>query len=543
MFLDFQSDGEGVPRSTDICVIGAGVMGLAVASQVMASSRRRLLLIEEGGLQDTPEASAVPAELSGGDLASGVAQSRARGFGGSSRRWGGQALPFTPLDLEDRACTACRGGWPISWADLQPHYRAADRFLGLSALPFDSDLWHCPRLRSAFGEQAGLALSLSKYSPHAYLDRVHQGRIGRSRQADCLLHAKVAWIEAAAEPGAPHRISIRNRSGREATLEARVVVLCAGGIENARILLSSQRHGNLRLGDGADAVGRYYQDHVGFFAAQLEPADWPTFRHLFSSFIPGDQKYVPKLQLSQQLQREQGLLNVTGNLDVQEADDSPRNAARRLYSRLRRRRTGNVSLRPALDDLGRLLAAAPESAGLLHSHLLERRIALPRRARFFLMANAESEPLADSRILLSDQRDRWLRSGAADRELARERGELPGASGLRPGAADHPGEQWHREGEAQPLSHRSRRRLARTGLQPLPPHGCYADGAPPSRWGGGCLRTSAWRGWHLCDRNLRAAHGQRFESELHGYRPRLAQHRSAAAGHLRPQPPPACPGS
>jgi len=405
MFLDFQDDGAAVPRSTDICLVGAGVMGLAVASQVMASSSRRLLLIEEGGLEDTPEASSVPAEMSSGDLASGVAESRARGFGGSSRRWGGQALPFTPLDLEDRACTGLRGGWPISWAELQPYYRIADRFLGLSALPFDSDLWHCPWLRSAFGEQSGLALSVSKYSPHAYLARVHQSRIGRSSQADCLLHARVAWIEAAAEPGAAHRIRIRNRSGREATLEARVVVLCAGGIENARILLSSQRHGNLQLGDGADGVGRHYQDHLGFFAAQLEPADWPAFRHLFASFIPGNQKYVPKLQLSQQRQREQGLLNVTGNLDVQENDDSPRNAARRLYNSLRRRRPGTPSLRSALHDLGRLLAAAPESAGLLRSHLLERRIGLPRRARFFLMANAESEPLADSRILLSDRRD------------------------------------------------------------------------------------------------------------------------------------------
>ncbi|MFM7455010.1 MAG: hypothetical protein ACKO2W_00245, partial [Vulcanococcus sp.] len=258
MFLDFQADGAALPRSIDICLVGAGVMGLAVASQLMASSSRRLLLIEEGGLEDTPEASSVPAEMSSGDLASGVAESRARGFGGSSRRWGGQALPFTPLDLEDRACTGLRGGWPISWAELQPYYRVADRFLGLSALPFDSDLWHCPRLRSAFGEQTGLALSVSKYSPHAYLARVHQGRIGRSSQADCLLHARVAWIEAAAEPGAAHRIRIRNSNGREATLEARVVVLCAGGIENARILLSSQRHGNLQLGDGADGVGRHY---------------------------------------------------------------------------------------------------------------------------------------------------------------------------------------------------------------------------------------------------------------------------------------------
>mgnify|MGYP003338844229 CR=1 FL=1 len=90
MFWDLDADAGALPSSTDIAVVGAGVMGLAVASQVLANSQRRLLLIEDGGLLDTPEHSAVPAALHGGDLASGVAESRARGFGGSSRRWGGQ---------------------------------------------------------------------------------------------------------------------------------------------------------------------------------------------------------------------------------------------------------------------------------------------------------------------------------------------------------------------------------------------------------------------------------------------------------------------
>ena len=184
-----------------------------------------------------------------------------------------------------------------------------------------------------------------------------------------------------------------------------VVVLAAGGIENARILLSSQRQGSMRLGPAGDAVGRYYQDHVGFFAAQLTPINRRAFGHLFASFIPGNQKYVPKLQLSPQLQRHLGLLNVIGNLDVQESENAPRQAARRLYNNLLRRRPNGQGLRDSLADLIRLINATPESLALLKSHLLDRRIALPRHARYFLMANAESEPLAESRIILSDQRD------------------------------------------------------------------------------------------------------------------------------------------
>jgi len=405
MFLDFDDGYQAPPRSTDICIVGAGVMGLAVASQVLARSQRRVLLLEEGGLEDTESSSAVPAELHGGDLASGVEGSRARGFGGSSRRWGGQALPFTPLDLQDRPFAACRGGWPIGWEELNRYYPAADAFLGLSAIGFDCDLWRSPRLATAFAGGADLELSVSKYSPHAYLANVHQGPIGRSQQADCLLHARVAWIEAGPSPSRQPRITVRNRQGREATIEARVIVLCAGGIENPRILLHSQDQAKIDLKASADVVGRYYQDHIGFFAARLEPLDWRLFQHLFSSFIPGNQKYVPKLQLSLELQRRLGLLNVIGNLDVQEAPDSPRHAARRLYNSLRRRRPGDASLRSNLNDFWRLLKAAPEAAALLNSHWLRRRIALPRQGRFFLMANAESEPLASSRILLSEQRD------------------------------------------------------------------------------------------------------------------------------------------
>jgi choline dehydrogenase-like flavoprotein len=405
MFLDFDDDSLAPPRSTDICIVGAGVIGLAVASQVMAQSQRRVLVLEEGGLEDTEASSAVPAELHGGDLASGVEGSRARGFGGSSRRWGGQALPFTPWDLQERSFAACRGGWPISWEELNRYYPAADAFLGLSAIGFDRDLWRSQRLSTAFAGGTDLELSVSKYSPHAYLAHVHQGPIGRSQQADCLLHARVAWIEAGSVAGSLPRIVVRNRQGREATIEARVIVLCAGGIENPRILLHSQDQAKIDLKASADVVGRYYQDHVGFFAARLEPLDWRLFQHLFSSFIPGNQKYVPKLQLSLALQRRLGLLNVIGNLDVQEAPDAPRHAARRLYNSLRYRRPGEGSLRSHLDDLWRLLRAAPETVALLNSHWFHRRIALPRQGRFFLMANAESEPLAASRIILSEQRD------------------------------------------------------------------------------------------------------------------------------------------
>jgi choline dehydrogenase-like flavoprotein len=405
MFIDFADQSHAIPDHTDVCIVGAGVMGLAIASHLLAHSQRRVLLVEEGGLEDTESSSAVPAERHGGDVASAVAGSRAMGFGGSSRRWGGQALPFSPLDLADRPFLGERGGWPISWEELNRFYPAVDRFLGLTPLPFDTDLWRNRQVTTPFAGGQELELRLSKYSPHAYLAAVHQQSIARSQQASCLLHAKVASLGLDTSGTRAQSLRIRNRHGREATISAGVVVLSAGGIDNPRILLASRRESGEAIGNHNDLVGRYYQDHVGFFAAQLEPLNWKLFHQLFASFVPGNQKYLPKLQLSQDLQRQMQLLNVTGNLDINEAEDSPRNRARRLYHALRPKGPNSTSLRSNLRDLTHLMASTPDTLALLSSHLLQRRIAIPRGARYFLMANAESEPLYASRIILTEHKD------------------------------------------------------------------------------------------------------------------------------------------
>ncbi len=409
MFIDFSDTNHSVPEETDLCIVGAGVMGLAISNHLTTHSRRRILLVEEGNLEDTEVASTVPAEANSGDVPSAVAGSRARGFGGSSRRWGGQALPFSCLDLADRPFLSIRGSWPISWKELNRFYPAADRFLGLSPLPFDADLWQSEQVTAPFQDGRDLELGLSKYSPHPYLASVHRRSIETSRQVDCLLNAKVAALELDRDGCHARRVRIRSPHGRETSIAARVVVLCAGGIENARILLGSPQAGGCGIGNQADLVGRYYQDHIGFYAARLMPVDWGAFRHLFASFVPGNQKYLPKIQLAQALQRRNGLLNVTGNLDVQEDDYSPRSCARKIYSSLRSstRSSNDGEQRASFNDLWRLLRAAPQTLELLATHFVEHRIAIPRDGRFFLMANAECEPLHASRITLGEQRDAY----------------------------------------------------------------------------------------------------------------------------------------
>ena len=103
---------DEVPRGTvlraDVCVVGAGPAGIALA---LALSGRGLsvLLLEAGRRPQDPLAQA----LYEGELAnpqhSPPHRYRMRGLGGSSTRWGGRCMPFDPIDFERRDWVAAPG--------------------------------------------------------------------------------------------------------------------------------------------------------------------------------------------------------------------------------------------------------------------------------------------------------------------------------------------------------------------------------------------------------------------------------------------------
>ena len=57
------------------------------------------------------------------------------------------------------------------------------------------------------------------------------------------------------------RLEVKTTTGRRFFVRPRVTVLACGGIENARLLLASNKKRNRGIGNEFDQVGRYYMDH------------------------------------------------------------------------------------------------------------------------------------------------------------------------------------------------------------------------------------------------------------------------------------------
>ena len=127
MILDFARGDTPAELDADLCIVGAGAAGIALALE-FANTRMTVVLLESGG--ERPEADTqrlYDAELRGLPCST-VHDGRARVFGGTTTLWAGQAMELSETDFAVREWVA-NSGWPLSLTQLRallPPRRAAD---------------------------------------------------------------------------------------------------------------------------------------------------------------------------------------------------------------------------------------------------------------------------------------------------------------------------------------------------------------------------------------------------------------------------------
>src|SRR5947199_6976761 len=96
--------GETSDRDTvrgDVCVIGAGPTGIALARELSARGLQ-VVLLESGGLPGERTADELAVAASAGEPYWPLDENRRRALGGTSALWGGWCRPLDGLDLASR---------------------------------------------------------------------------------------------------------------------------------------------------------------------------------------------------------------------------------------------------------------------------------------------------------------------------------------------------------------------------------------------------------------------------------------------------------
>jgi choline dehydrogenase-like flavoprotein len=244
-------------RDFDVCVIGAGPAGISLARR-LAGHGLDVALMEAGGLEWSEESQAVAAGESVGLSFPPLDSARLRYLGGSSGHWNGLCRAFDAEDFLPRA-TNPGSGWPIGRADLDPF--AADVAEILDLEPIEDGGEGDP------AEWAGDGFRRIGYfrSAPTLFGEKYRDELAASERITLGLHANL--VDLRLDDGLTTVTEARFRGYAPDdpgfAVRARHFCLCAGGIENARLLLNFTGQAPAGIGNGNDLVGRYFNDHPG----------------------------------------------------------------------------------------------------------------------------------------------------------------------------------------------------------------------------------------------------------------------------------------
>jgi choline dehydrogenase-like flavoprotein len=132
MFTDTRDLPDRSTVQADVCVIGGGAGGIALAREFVATPAR-VILLESGGLVAEPDGRGIYRVVAGATPGLAVDPSLASYLGGNTNHWSGNCRPMDEADFEPRAWIP-HSGWPIRKPQLLPYYERAQAVCGLSDL-------------------------------------------------------------------------------------------------------------------------------------------------------------------------------------------------------------------------------------------------------------------------------------------------------------------------------------------------------------------------------------------------------------------------
>lgn len=274
MFIDARTIPDNEVLEMDICIIGAGAAGITLALEFMGHPFR-VGLLESGDLQYEQKTQSLYAGKNIGLPYFPLEAARLRYFGGTTNHWGGVSRPFDEVEFEPRDWIPY-SGWPIRKSDVQPYSERAQSICQVASLEWDVAYWQKQDrfpLLPLKGDRVLTRLAQIAPGPRRNFGQLYREDIKQANNVTTYLNANVTEIETDGTASTVTGVRVACLSGNKFTVRAKLFVLALGGIENARLLLLSNKRQPAGLGNQSDWVGRFFMDQPRFEAGLIIPAD------------------------------------------------------------------------------------------------------------------------------------------------------------------------------------------------------------------------------------------------------------------------------
>ena len=387
--------------AADIGIVGAGAAGITIA-RALAGSRLSVALIESGDVAFQHRSQRLYHGSNIGRSSYALARSRWRTFGGSTTRWGGQCRPLDPIDFEARSGRQ-HTGWPFDRAHLEPFYARAAAVCDLPSTDFGLAAWSAEAGEPPTIASAALDTRIYQFSRSRDFGIAYRDELARAGNLRVYLNANLVAIETGASGGEVAALELATFGGSRPRLRARRYVLACGGIENARLMLASNRVERAGVGNRHDLVGRYFMDHPFFWAGHLEPAASGGGVHAIEDFalMGSAQRINVGFGLPAERLRAERLNGASVYLvrrpGYKAHDDYVSAAGTAFNSLVDVERRSDFTGGRTVAELLRVVRGSPAVARVLGRQLAHR---VRPRSRLALRAAIETAPDHDSRVTL-----------------------------------------------------------------------------------------------------------------------------------------------
>jgi choline dehydrogenase-like flavoprotein len=259
----------------DVCICGAGPAGITLA-RALAAKGWSVSLFESGDLDLKVDAQELAEGQNVGLDYFTLDSVRLRKLGGTSGHWTGVTHPLEAYDFEHFKHHPL-SGWPISRADIEPFADEAAKILDLGPWEPVADMFE--------GASKKLKpISFRGSHPITRFGEKYRAEL-KSSNIRTYLNATLVDMELAADQGSVSSLTFRSYDNEKPfSVRARYVVLCLGGIENARVLLNANRQVSTGIGNQNDLVGRFFSEHpvfqVGSIVLRHVPRHGPVLHYI-----------------------------------------------------------------------------------------------------------------------------------------------------------------------------------------------------------------------------------------------------------------------
>jgi choline dehydrogenase-like flavoprotein len=304
-YIDFNKESiTEVNDSFDYTIIGAGVAGILLALKLV-EKKKSVLIIESGHFEEDEKRQILNQVEQTGKTVENAVNGRKRAVGGTSIAWGGQSLPFSKLDFEQRAWVK-NSGWPIDFEDLKPYYSLANRFLNIDEFDYEDDVFKRINYKKIIFKEDHFYQHFSKWAPKPNLKKLYNESL--KKNVTIIYNAVLTKIDLDIE-GKAQKILITNYDNKHVYIQVNRLLLATGGIETNRILLANNHQIKEGIGNHSGWLGKCFMEHPCIEIGTLSHPNIYKLQSVFNTHVYDKRKYSIRISLTALAQQKYNLVN------------------------------------------------------------------------------------------------------------------------------------------------------------------------------------------------------------------------------------------